>query len=301
MSRKKSQAEIFDLLSFATSVRGKSDKQSKRRRIANDVDVDDAQHADDDEQPIVDAVIAKQPKQSQFKRNVTGRIKSTNTIVDDAPIAPIIPATAESLRARHHIKIYHDLADIDDTDNNTNDNDNNNDFNFQNVPDPIDSFDSMAQQFQWPAWLVRNLAAFQFSAPTPIQMQAIPIMMADQDLLAYSATGSGKTLAFMLPILARLREPLRAGARAVVLCPTRELAQQIFAVILRLTKGTVVADALCAQGDEHAQFSQDCAAFRSACRNAVSSRRACRQGLLARRRRARRAGRGRSSLRHGRQ
>jgi ATP-dependent RNA helicase DDX52/ROK1 len=42
----------------------------------------------------------------------------------------------------------------------------------------------------------------------------------------------------MLPILARLREPRHAGARAIVLCPTRELAQQIFAVILRLTKGT---------------------------------------------------------------
>jgi len=67
--------------------------------------------------------------------------------------------------------------------------------------------------------------------PTPIQAQAIPLLLAGRDLLGCAQTGTGKTAAFAIPILTRLaasarRDGLR-GPRALVLAPTRELASQI--------------------------------------------------------------------------
>ncbi len=73
-----------------------------------------------------------------------------------------------------------------------------------------------------------------YEIPTPIQAQAIPAVLAGQDLLAGAQTGTGKTAAFMLPILHKLSMARSAvnkfggtGARALVLTPTRELAAQI--------------------------------------------------------------------------
>jgi ATP-dependent RNA helicase RhlE len=70
-----------------------------------------------------------------------------------------------------------------------------------------------------------------YTVPTPIQAQAIPLLLAGRDLLGCAQTGTGKTAAFAIPILTRLagtarREGLR-GPRALVLAPTRELASQI--------------------------------------------------------------------------
>ena len=77
----------------------------------------------------------------------------------------------------------------------------------------------------------RALASEGYSAPTPIQAQAIPLLLAGRDLLGCAQTGTGKTAAFAIPILTRLagsarREGLR-GPRVLVLAPTRELASQI--------------------------------------------------------------------------
>jgi ATP-dependent RNA helicase RhlE len=79
--------------------------------------------------------------------------------------------------------------------------------------------------------LLRALAAEGYTAPTPIQAQAIPDVAAGRDLLGIAQTGTGKTAAFALPILQRLaaspkRAP-RGGCRALILSPTRELASQI--------------------------------------------------------------------------
>ena len=70
-----------------------------------------------------------------------------------------------------------------------------------------------------------------YTVPTPIQAQAIPILLAGHDLLGCAQTGTGKTAAFAIPILNRLasaprRDGLR-GPRALILAPTRELASQI--------------------------------------------------------------------------
>lgn len=67
-----------------------------------------------------------------------------------------------------------------------------------------------------------------YKQATPIQEQAIPIIMQGRDLIACAQTGSGKTAAFILPILHRLaQQPVDSGTNTLVLVPTRELATQV--------------------------------------------------------------------------
>ncbi|WP_448618118.1 DEAD/DEAH box helicase [Geodermatophilus sp. URMC 65] len=86
-----------------------------------------------------------------------------------------------------------------------------------------------------PAPLVEVLAASGITAPFPIQVATLPDTLAGRDVLGRGRTGSGKTLAFSLPLVARLaasdsrRQPRRP--RALVLVPTRELANQVLAVV----------------------------------------------------------------------
>ena len=75
--------------------------------------------------------------------------------------------------------------------------------------------------------LLRALDALNFTAPTPIQRDAIPPACRGRDVLACAMTGSGKTAAFLLPILQRLVGKPRGVTRVLVLAPTRELAAQI--------------------------------------------------------------------------
>ena len=79
--------------------------------------------------------------------------------------------------------------------------------------------------------LLRALAAENYTTPTPIQAQAIPLILAGRDVLGLAQTGTGKTAAFGLPLLQRLAaDQVRVApqsARALILAPTRELAVQI--------------------------------------------------------------------------
>jgi ATP-dependent RNA helicase RhlE len=77
------------------------------------------------------------------------------------------------------------------------------------------------------ASLSRAISDLGFEKPTPIQAEAIPAGLAGRDVLASASTGSGKTAAFLLPILQRLLAEPRGQTRALVITPTRELAQQI--------------------------------------------------------------------------
>ena len=85
------------------------------------------------------------------------------------------------------------------------------------------------------------LAGEGYDAPTPIQAQSIPHILAGRDLCGIAQTGTGKTAAFALPILDRLanarRKPPPRGCRALVLSPTRELASQIAASFQRYGAG----------------------------------------------------------------
>jgi len=82
---------------------------------------------------------------------------------------------------------------------------------------------------------LKALSSLNISDPTPIQDQAIPVMLAGADLIAQAHTGSGKTLAFGLPLIERCDPSLR-DVQALVLTPTRELAQQVGEVLARLAE-----------------------------------------------------------------
>lgn len=66
-----------------------------------------------------------------------------------------------------------------------------------------------------------------FITPTPIQEQAIPVIMSGKDVLGIAQTGTGKTAAFVLPLINRLAKERSPHVRALILAPTRELAEQI--------------------------------------------------------------------------
>ncbi|GLT19259.1 hypothetical protein GCM10007938_30410 [Vibrio zhanjiangensis] len=82
--------------------------------------------------------------------------------------------------------------------------------------------------------LTHTLDTLGFNFPTPIQEQAIPIIMQGKDVLAGAQTGTGKTAAFGLPILTQILEDKNQrdiqsnDVMALVVVPTRELAQQVF-------------------------------------------------------------------------
>ncbi len=90
--------------------------------------------------------------------------------------------------------------------------------------------------------ILHALATEGYTEPTPIQSQAIPKVLKGRDLCGIAQTGTGKTAAFALPILQRFSHPPRAtpprGCRALVLCPTRELAAQIVDSFRSYGRGT---------------------------------------------------------------
>jgi ATP-dependent RNA helicase RhlE len=83
--------------------------------------------------------------------------------------------------------------------------------------------------------LVRTLADLQYQDPTPIQAQAIPLVLAGRDVMAAAQTGTGKTAGFALPLLQQLTLAGSTApncARVLVLVPTRELAEQVHQSVL---------------------------------------------------------------------
>jgi len=77
-----------------------------------------------------------------------------------------------------------------------------------------------------------------FTTPTPIQQQAIPVVLEGRDVLGLAQTGTSKTAAFMLPILQRLIRGPRHCVRALIVAPTRELAEQIHEAAGELGRNT---------------------------------------------------------------
>jgi len=91
--------------------------------------------------------------------------------------------------------------------------------------------------------LIATLASSNYSEPTPIQAQAIPLIIEGCDVMAGAQTGTGKTAAFALPILHNLMASSKQasasnGVKALVLAPTRELAQQIHTNFEKYSAGT---------------------------------------------------------------
>lgn len=83
--------------------------------------------------------------------------------------------------------------------------------------------------------MLANLTQLEYLTMTPIQAASLPLALAGHDLIAQAKTGSGKTAAFALPLLAKLNTA-RFAVQAMVLCPTRELADQVTQEIRRLAR-----------------------------------------------------------------
>jgi len=90
------------------------------------------------------------------------------------------------------------------------------------------------------AALVGAVAALGYEEPTPIQQEAIPVLLSGSDMLGQAATGTGKTAAFALPLLDILSRDKagRGKVRALVLVPTRELAMQVAEALHKYAKGS---------------------------------------------------------------
>ena len=88
--------------------------------------------------------------------------------------------------------------------------------------------------------LVQATREMRYVEPTPIQAEAIPAILTGRDLIATAQTGTGKTAAFLLPVLHELLNLPGESTRALVITPTRELAQQIDDVCLGLAYHTTL-------------------------------------------------------------
>ena len=94
------------------------------------------------------------------------------------------------------------------------------------------------QEFNLDARLHAGIQRAGYNRATPIQVQAIPLALAGEDLIGTAQTGTGKTAAFVLPILNKLLNGPRKQTRALIVTPTRELAEQIHQTIRVLATGT---------------------------------------------------------------
>jgi ATP-dependent RNA helicase RhlE len=94
------------------------------------------------------------------------------------------------------------------------------------------------KQFNLNAQIEKGIEALGYTAPTPIQLQAMPAVLQGKDVMGMAQTGTGKTAAFALPILQRLMSGPRRSLRALIVAPTRELAEQIHEAIGGLGRAT---------------------------------------------------------------
>ncbi|MCO6431360.1 MAG: DEAD/DEAH box helicase [Deltaproteobacteria bacterium] len=105
---------------------------------------------------------------------------------------------------------------------------------------------SKFEDFKICSELLRALSKMKYAAPTPIQEQAIPLLLNGSDLIASSQTGTGKTCAFGIPLMQTLIAD--SSAQALVIAPTRELAIQIEGVLRELASFSRVSSALVVGG-----------------------------------------------------
>jgi ATP-dependent RNA helicase DeaD len=91
--------------------------------------------------------------------------------------------------------------------------------------------------------IVKAVAALGYEEPTPIQREAIPLLISGRDLIGLAGTGTGKTAAFALPLLHRLVASETAPThrpRGLILVPTRELAMQVAEAVHKYAKRTAI-------------------------------------------------------------
>src|SRR4030043_147197 len=94
------------------------------------------------------------------------------------------------------------------------------------------------ETFNFHPSIMAGVQALGYVTPTPIQLQSIPPIMQGRDLMGLAQTGTGKTAAFVLPILQRLLRSPRGRVGALIISPTRELAEQTYQTFNELGQRT---------------------------------------------------------------
>ena len=84
--------------------------------------------------------------------------------------------------------------------------------------------------------LLKALEDLEYIHPTPVQIEAFPVVMSGRDVVAIAQTGTGKTFAYLLPILRQLKFSEQRHPRVLIIVPTRELVLQVYGEVIRLTK-----------------------------------------------------------------
>ncbi|WFC93624.1 RNA helicase [Malassezia brasiliensis] len=207
-----------------------------KKRFASDIAVFNAPRSRKEPEASTSSAPAAVPKSLDFFN--THADERAAAAEHDAAAAPPARPTAEPMRRdelpeflrTHHLK----LTGTD-------------------VPLPLRSWAELETRWKVAPWLYDNLLAGQWPEPTPIQCGAISVMLGRRDLLAGAPTGSGKTLAFLLPILQLLGAHASRGIRAVIVSPTRELAQQIDEQLAKLARGQAFRTCLLTRSGSKAQ------------------------------------------------
>ena len=99
------------------------------------------------------------------------------------------------------------------------------------------------KQFKLDLQLQKGISGAGYETPTPIQKAAIPLALEGKDIIGTAQTGTGKTAAFVLPILDKLVKAPQNKSQALIITPTRELAEQIHMAIQVLAAGTKIRSA----------------------------------------------------------
>ncbi|ODQ83060.1 hypothetical protein BABINDRAFT_44431 [Babjeviella inositovora NRRL Y-12698] len=99
-------------------------------------------------------------------------------------------------------------------------------------------------------FILQNIGKKGFKQPTPIQRKTIPLILQNRDVVGMARTGSGKTAAFVLPVIEKLKaHSAKIGVRAVILSPSRELANQTYKQVKEFSRGTDLRPIVLMGGD----------------------------------------------------
>lgn len=151
------------------------------------------------------------------------------------------------------IKSFPNLDSIDEDKGNDDDDDNddiNSYFSTTNASSNSKHKKGSFASFGLSKQILLNIKRKGFRQPTPIQRKTIPLIISNRDIVGMARTGSGKTAAFILPMIEKLKtHSTKIGARGIILSPSRELAQQTFAVFKEFARGTELRAVLLTGGD----------------------------------------------------